>query len=147
MKIESFDHIHIYSKEPEEATKFYIQHFSAEKLYKKEKSGISRIFLSLGGQIIVIGSFPTNRSKSSSDNQDEKTYQHQFGLDHFGIRVKKLNAAVQELREQGIQILAEPVSGLSGIKYAFVAAPDGVIIELTQYGLLPKMFLKHKKVI
>jgi len=46
-----------------------------------------------------------------------------------------------------VQILAEPVSGSSGISYAFIAAPDGVIIELTQYGLLPKMFLKHKNVI
>jgi len=147
MKIESFDHIHIYSREPEEASKFYIKYFSGEKVYQKAGAGGERIFLSLGGQIIVIGPFPTGRSESSSGSQNEKIYQHQFGLDHFGIRVKNLDAAVQELREQGVQILAEPVNGSSGISYAFIAAPDGVIIELTQYGLLPKMFLKHKRVI
>ena len=147
MKIESFDHIHIYSKEPEEAAKFYMETFGGGKLYQKAGAGESRIFLSLGGQIIVIGPFPTGRSESSSDDLDEKIYQHRFGLDHFGIRVKDLDAAVQELREQGVQILTEPARGSSGISYAFIAAPDGVIIELTQYGLLPKMFLKHKKVI
>lgn len=33
MKIEAFDHIHIYSKEPGEAAKFYMQFFGSEKLY------------------------------------------------------------------------------------------------------------------
>jgi catechol 2,3-dioxygenase-like lactoylglutathione lyase family enzyme len=146
MKIESFDHIHIYSKEPEEAAKFYMQCFGSEKLYQKMGTGGLRIFLLLGGQIIVIGPFPSDRGVSSGD-LDENPYQHQIGLDHFGIRVKDLGAAIQELREQGVQILAEPVSGSSGISYAFIAGPDGVIIELTQYGLLPKLFLKHKNVI
>jgi len=61
MKIESFDHIHIYSKEPEEAAKFYIQFFDSEKLYQKEGAGGLRIFLLLGGQIIVIGPYPSDR--------------------------------------------------------------------------------------
>jgi len=147
MKIESFDHIHIYSKEPEEAAKFYIQFFGSEKLYQKGGAGELRIFLLLGGQIIVIGPYPSDRGVSSSVDLDENLHQHQIGLDHFGIRVKDLDAAVKELREQRVQILAEPVSGPSGISYAFIAAPDGVIIELTQYGLLPKLFLKHKNVI
>ncbi len=147
MKIESFDHIHIYSKEPVEAVNFYKQFFGSEEVYRKEGAGGLRIFLSLGGQIIVIGPLPTDRAVSSSVDLDENHHEHQIGLDHFGIRVKDLDAAVKELREQGVQILAEPVSGSTGISYAFIAAPDGVIIELTQYGLLPKMFLKHKNVI
>lgn len=147
MKIESFDHVHIYSEEPEEAAKFYMRCFGSEKLYQKEAAGGVRIFLSLGGQIIVIGPLPSDRAVSSSVDLDENPHQHLVGLDHFGIRVKDLGAAIQELREQGVQILAEPVSGSSGISYAFIAAPDGVIIELTQYGLLPKMFLKYKQVV
>jgi lactoylglutathione lyase len=147
MKIESFDHVHIYSKDPEEAAKFYMQFFGSEKLYQKVGIGGLRIFLSLGDQIIVIGPIPSDRAVSSSVDMDENPHQHQIGLDHFGIRVKDLGAAVQELREQQVQILAEPVRGSSGISYAFIAAPDGVIIELTQYGRLPIMFLKHKKIL
>ncbi len=147
MKIESFDHVHIYSKDPEEAAKFYMQFFGSEKLYQKVGIGGLRIFLSLGDQIIVIGPIPSDRAVSSSVDLDENPHQHQIGLDHFGIRVKDLGAAVQELREQQVQILAEPVRGSSGISYAFIAAPDGVIIELTQYGRLPIMFLNYKKIL
>ena len=147
MKIESFDHIHIYSKEPEKVAKFYMQFFDGEELYRKEKDGRLRVFLSLGGQVLVIGLLPSDRDISGSVNLDENSHQHKLGLDHFGIRVKDLTSAVEELKEQGVQILAEPVKGSSGISYAFIAAPDGVIIELTQYGVLPKIFLKHKKIL
>ncbi|MBG7609354.1 MAG: VOC family protein [Anaerolineae bacterium] len=147
MKIESFDHIHIYSKDPEEAAKFYMRFFGSEKLYQKKGAGGVRIFLSLGGQIIAIGPISSDRKISNSVDLDENHRGHQIGLDHFGIRVKDLDAAVKELRERGVQILAEPVSGSTGISYAFIAAPDGVIIEITQYGILSKMFLKYKNVI
>jgi len=147
MKIESFDHVHIYSRNPEEAAKFYKQFFESEELYQKMGTGGLKIFLKLGGQIIVIGPLPSARASSTSLDSNDNPHLHQIGLDHFGIRVKDLDAAVQELREHRVQILAEPVRGSSGISYAFIAAPDGVIIELTQYGLLPKLFLKHKNVI
>ena len=147
MKIESFDHVHIYSKEPEEAAKFYIQFFDSEKLYQQKGAGGLRIFLQLGGQIVVIGPYPSARAGSSSLDSVDNSHLHTIGLDHFGIRVKDLGAAIQELREHRVEILAEPVRGSSGISYAFIAAPDGVIIELTQYGLLPRLFLKHKNVI
>jgi lactoylglutathione lyase len=147
MKIESFDHIHIYSKEPEKSANFYMLFFGGEELYRKEGVGGLRIFLSLGGQVIVIGPLPSDRTVSNSADLNENPHQHNIGLDHFGIRVKDLGAAIEELREEGVEILAEPVKGSSGISYAFVAAPDGVIIELTQYGILPKIFLKYKKVI
>jgi len=147
MKIESFDHIHIYSKDPEEAANFYIKFFSGEKLYQKTSDLGLRMFLSLGGQIIVIGPYPSDRVDSSFVDLDKKPHHHHFGLDHFGIRVKNLKAAVRDLKGQGVQILTELVSGPSGIKFAFIAAPDGVIIELTEYGILPKMFLKLKNVI
>ncbi len=84
---------------------------------------------------------------SNSADLDENPHQHKLGLNHFGIRVKDLGAAVEELKEQGVKILAEPVKGSSDISYAFIASPNGVIIELTQYGVLPKIFLKYKKVI
>lgn len=147
MKIESFDHIHIYSNEPEEAAKFYKHYFDGKELYSKEGGKGARIFMSLGGQIIVIGPLPTDRAVSGSNDLNENHQKHQIGLDHFGIRVKDLDSAVEELRDQGVQILTEPVSGSSGINYAFIAAPDGVIIELTQYGVLLKIFLKYKNII
>ena len=144
MKVISFDHIHFYSNKPEETASFYVRHFDGKEMFRNKED---RIFLSLGGQTIVIGPFPSNRTntESSSSVEDENLHQHHLGLDHFGIRVKDLGAAIQKLREQGIQILAEPTRGSSGVSYAFIAGPDKVIIELTQYGLLQKLYITLKK--
>jgi len=49
----------------------------------------------------VIGPLPSDRETSDAANFYENSYQHKIGLDHFGIRVKDLPAAVEELREQG----------------------------------------------
>lgn len=135
MKIEALDHIHIYSKDPESAATFYKQSFGAEEAMRNVgATGGIRIFLSLGGLMLVIGSFPFARSTSDASELDGNSHQHGMGLDHFGLRVEDLEAAVEELREQGVQILTEPVHDPSGISYAFITAPDGVIVELTQYG-------------
>lgn len=144
MKIEAFDHIHIYSKNPQESADFYVNNFQAEEVYKKEGYGGTRVYLALGGQIIVLGPLPADRVVTESGQDSHK---HHHGLDHFGIRVKNLDVAIKELKDQGVEIIAEPVKGSSGVSYAFIKAPDGVIIELTQYGFLPKVYLKHKKVL
>ena len=145
MKIESFDHIHIYSKDPEEASKFYKQHFKGKEIYRKVSDDRLQIFLLLGSQTIVFGPLPDNRMRSKLGNPEHSQHMHQKGLDHFGLRVKDLDKALRELKEAGVKILAEPVSSSSGINYAFAAGPDGVVIELTQYGLLAKIYLKFKQ--
>lgn len=133
MKIEALDHIHIYSKDPEPAATFYKQSFGAEEAMRNVgATGGIRIFLSLGGLMLVIGSFPFARSSSTAPENGE-SHQHGMGLDHFGLRVADLQSAVEELTDHGVQILTEPVHDPSGISYAFIAAPDGVIVELTQY--------------
>jgi len=35
MRLESFDHIHVYSKKPKEAAKFYVDFLGGEELYSK----------------------------------------------------------------------------------------------------------------
>ncbi len=144
MKIESFDHIHLYSNNSEVSAKFYIEHFESTEVFRKKGAGGEKVYLSLGGLILVIGPLPDDRAISISK---EINIRHQIGLDHFGLRVKNLTKAVQELKEAGVKILSEPIKGSSGISYAFIAAPDGVIIELTEYGLIPKLYLKAKKII
>lgn len=137
MKIEALDHIHIYSKDPESAATFYKQSFGAEEAMRNVgATGGLRIFMSLGGLMLVIGSFPFARSTSAAPENGD-SHQHGMGLDHFGLRVEDLEAAVEEFREMGVQILTEPVHDPSGISYVFIAAPDGVIVELTQYGDTP----------
>ncbi len=134
MQVHSLDHLHIYAAEPEESARFYERHFQAKPLHRNTNvNGDARIFLSLGGQILVLGSFPNGLAPARPPEPGDGAYSHGFGVAHFGLRVEDVGAAVAELSASGVRILSQPVREPSGLTYAYVAAPDGVIVELTQY--------------
>jgi catechol 2,3-dioxygenase-like lactoylglutathione lyase family enzyme len=134
VKVHSLDHIHIYSAEPEESTRFYTHHLNATRVHSNTNiNGDLRIFLALGGQILVVGSFPSGMAPADPPNASDGAYDHGFGVAHFGLRVEDIFAAIAELSASGVRVLAEPQSETSGLTYAYIAAPDGVVIELTQY--------------
>jgi len=134
LKVESLDHIHIYAGQPEESARFYQDHFEAKPIHRNTNAnGDLRIFLALGGQILVIGGFPTGLTPAAPPEAGDGAYSHGFGVAHFGLRVANVHAAVEELSASGIRVLGQPVCEPSGLTYAYIAAPDGVVVELTQY--------------
>ena len=134
VRVESLDHIHIYAANPEESAKFYQHHFEAKQVHRNvNTNGDVRLFLALGGQIIVVGSVPTGMAPAPPPEAGDGAYVHGFGIAHFGLRVADLEASIKELAASGIRALSEIVQEPTGLSYAYVAAPDGVILELTQY--------------
>ncbi len=134
MHVESLDHIHIYAANPEESAEFYQHHFEAKQVHRNVNiNGDVRLFLALGGQIIVLGSFPTGMASVPPPEAGDGAYVHGFGIAHFGLRVADLEASIDELSASGVRVLSEVVQEPTGLSYAYVAAPDGVILELTQY--------------
>jgi catechol 2,3-dioxygenase-like lactoylglutathione lyase family enzyme len=135
MKVESLDHIHIYSADPQESAAFYRRHFGATEVLRNQNiHGQTRIFLSLGGDLVVLGPFPPDIAASEPPAPGDGAYSHGFGVAHLGLRVRNVEAAVRELKDAGVTILNEPLEEPTGLIYAYIAAPDGVIVELTQYG-------------
>ena len=134
MKVESLDHIHIYAAEPEESAQFYQQHFGAKSVLRNTNvHGDPRIFLALGGQVLVVGGFPKGLTPATPPSAGDGAYSHGFGVAHFGLRVADVASALAELADADVRALSEPVHEESGLTYAYIAAPDGVVIELTQY--------------
>ena len=134
MKVEKLDHIHIYSQEPELSVAFYIDHFDAQELFRNENVHCqTRIFLSLGEQLLVIGLFPPGIEPSVPPALGDGAYSHGFGVAHFGLKVQDIEAAATELRNAGVSLLGDPVHESTGLSYLYLAAPDGVLVELTQY--------------
>jgi len=134
LKVKSLDHIHIYAAEPEESAQFYQHHFEAKPVLRNTNAnGDSRIFLALGGQILVVGSFPIGLTPAPPPEAEDGAYSHGFGVAHFGLRITNVRAAIAELSASGVRVLTQPVRERSGLIYAYVAAPDGVVVELTQY--------------
>ena len=137
MKIESLDHIHVYCADADASAAFYCAHFDANEVHRNQNvHEQTRIFLRLGGQLLVLGPFPPGALASTPPDAIDGAYAHGFGVAHFGLRVSDVELAVQELERAGVEVLTAPVLENSGLAYAYVAAPDGVVIELTQYGVL-----------
>ena len=130
MRVESLDHIHIYAANPEESAGFYQLHFEAKQAHRNVNTkGDVRIFLALGGQIIVLGSFPMGMPSVTPPEAGDGAYVHGFGTPS----VADLKASIDELSASGVRVISEVVQEPTGLSYAYVAAPDGVILELTQY--------------
>jgi len=57
-----------------------------------------------------------------------------MGLDHFGLTVADIDAAVAELKSKGVPFTMEPKTIRPGVRIAFLTAPQDVSIELIQRG-------------
>lgn len=134
MQVKKLDHIHVYAADPDASAKFYTDHFEAKPIVRnRNANGDTRIFLALGGQVLVLGDFPKGLRPASPPDAGDGAYSNGFGIAHFGLRVEDVEFAVQELASAKVRVLSEPIREQSGLTYAYVAAPDGVVIELTQY--------------
>jgi len=121
----AFDHIHLFSRDPETTAAFYERMFGAE-VTRSLQQGKPRVDLKLGGANIFI----------LDVSQDPKAlagpaHPHQ-GLDHFGLEVKSIDAVCAALKAKGAVFTREPESIRPGIRIAFLTGPEGVSIELLE---------------
>jgi len=124
-----------YGENPHQSAAFYRDHFGATEVSRDENvHGQTRIFLFLGKQLLVLSPFPPDIAPADPPSAGDGAYAHGFGVAHFGLRVDDVESAVEELAAGGVTILGGPTHEASGLNYAYIAAPDGVVIELTQYG-------------
>jgi lactoylglutathione lyase len=123
-----YDHIHLISPDPKGAATFYERAFDAKRVADgKYPDGGLRIELAIEGTRLLIRT-PNTAEQSAKDNPEGR-----LGLEHFGLSVDNIEAAVADLKAKDVKIIQEvQVSMPSGAKIAFVMAPDNVMIELLQ---------------
>lgn len=133
MRVAAFDHVHIYAADPASSLAFYQRHFGAEHLGRlpNAQGGVND-FLLLGGQLLVIGAFPPGLAPAPAPPAGDGALAAGFGVAHVGINVDDVDAAVRELETAGVPVLS-PIRQGGMIRYAYIQAPDGVVIELTAY--------------
>src|SRR6516225_4452472 len=89
----TFDHIHLFTRDPEATATFYERMFGAEVL-RSTQEGKPRIDLKLGGVKIFILDVSSNPKAGAGP-----AHPHQ-GLDHFGLQVKNIDAVCAELKSK-----------------------------------------------
>ena len=133
MKIHRLDHLHIYAVDPEGSARFYVEVFGAETIGTAQSShGGAMHFLRLGGVTLVLAAYPPGVGPGTPPPYRDGMYQHGFGVAHFGLHVDGLEEAVESARRRGGKILSEPRENRE-LRFAYVGAPDGVIVELLEH--------------
>lgn len=131
------DHIHLRSKDPENAIEFYIKNFHARIKRELTVMGVKHIDLNLGGMTLRVSPETTNEAtkrqmetsvKHGAHNQPKYSY----GLHHFGLVVDNLEELVSNLKSDGVKFTTDLTLASPGISIAFIEAPDNVLIELIQ---------------
>src|ERR1700693_1797063 len=131
-----FDHVHIISKDPRAAADWYVEMFGATIAADTVARGAPQIFVDLGGMTILIrgrrpgeAPLPTRPIQPYADFSSHNAW----GTDHFGFMYQgDLAAFCAELSAKGVRSLDAPTPAVNGSLLCYVAAPDGVSIELME---------------
>ena len=134
----SFDHIHIISEDPRASAVWYVGKLDAEINGEIELRGAPQINVGLGGATLLIRGRRSGEDPSMPapmrDFEDYSSHD-EYGTDHFGFTYRgDLRAYCEVLRDRGVEFVVEPwefIPGSGGV-ICYIAAPDGVSIELIQ---------------
>ncbi|MDD4859913.1 MAG: VOC family protein [Dehalococcoidales bacterium] len=117
----TFDHVHLYSPDPQQTAEFY-----------EKKLGAKRI----GVTEIVPGRFITKLDLHGVTLLISKSKENMpAGLVHFGIKTDKLEKSIAELKTGGVKFTQEATQINPSLKISFLQAPDNVAIELQEGGV------------
>ena len=133
----AFDHIHLISRDPRAAAQWYQDMFGGEVTAEQESlRGAPQIDVRIGGMTIVIrGQRPGEQPVATKPMQHFEGFSShdEWGTDHFGFTYRgDLMAFCDELKKKGVRMAVEPWEFKPGMVLCYVAAPDGVSIELIQ---------------
>jgi len=120
------DHLHLISPDIERTKNWYCDVFGGKVTFEGQFKGNKVYYVDLNGfNIILIERLPDEEPLPA-------TIQSREGLDHFGLAVQDMDAAVRELKGKGLKFVVEPTQVRPGLRIAYVEAPDKVRIELSE---------------
>lgn len=132
----TFDHIHLISEDPKTAAKWYEEVLGATIAADYELRGAPQINVTLGGMTIIIRGRRSGEepgSKPGMQHYADYSSHNQWGTDHFGFSYQgDLLAFCEEITAKGATFAVEPWEFTPGNMLCYVAAPDGVSIEIIQ---------------
>jgi len=125
----TWEHIHLRSPDPEATARWYQGVLGAEIVRTKQPGGPERLDLLLGGnqKVFIAPASPTAAPGPAPDAP-------YMGLEHIGLTVTDIDAAVIELKDKGVRFTMDPTTVRPGVRIAFLRGPENVSIELIQRG-------------
>ena len=131
-----FDHVHIISENPHASAAWYVEMLGATIAADTVARGAPQIFVELGGMTILIrGRRPGEEPAPARPIRPYADFSSHngWGTDHFGFLYAGDLAALHDaLRAKGVSFPVELKKGVGGNSLCYVAAPDGVSIEIME---------------
>jgi catechol 2,3-dioxygenase-like lactoylglutathione lyase family enzyme len=123
-----FNHIHLKALDPEKTANWYVKAFDFTIISDSVRVYGDRFIRCQTTDGIVV-----NISGARTDEQmgDGDATAH-WGLEHFGIEVDDIEIEIKRLESLGTKLLEGPIDTQSGLRLAFIQAPDNVRVELLQ---------------
>jgi catechol 2,3-dioxygenase-like lactoylglutathione lyase family enzyme len=118
------DHLHLRSLDAPKAAAFYVEAMGAKEVTRMDVRGNLRIILDLGGLRVFVEQVPEGTPRPPAPPH--------LGIEHIGLAVDDLDAAVADLRARGVPIVVEPREARPGVRICFIDGPDRVRIELLE---------------
>jgi len=120
----SFDHVHLIAKDPDAAAQWYVDKLDGKVWKRSDVRGAPQIYVQIGNSIVIVRGQRTGETVGGKPGLE-------WGVDHFGLRVHgDFDAFCEGLRKKGVTFDVEPRDFNPSTRIAFIAAPDGVSIEL-----------------
>jgi catechol 2,3-dioxygenase-like lactoylglutathione lyase family enzyme len=118
IETEGLTHVHLFVADLDRSLRFYQDVFGLEEVFRE------------GGKMVFLR--PPNSRDTITLNEDADKAGVSGGIDHFGFRLadkSQLDRAIEEIEHAGGRLL-ERGEHAPGAPYAYVADPDGYVIEL-----------------
>ncbi|MGU3668572.1 VOC family protein [Methylobacterium sp. A49B] len=118
------DHVHLRSRDAMKAAAFYVDTFGAREVKRVGEDPVQRVVLDLGGLTVFIEQAP--------DQVAPTTPTPCLGIEHIGLRVADIEAAMADLTARGVPVRTGITERGPGLRIAFVEGPDGALIEILE---------------
>jgi catechol 2,3-dioxygenase-like lactoylglutathione lyase family enzyme len=133
----TWDHVHLISADPRAAADWYRTMLGGEvTAVQDDLRGAPQIDVRVGGRIVVIrGVRPGEQPAEARPLAHFADYSSHdaHGIDHFAFTYRgDLRAFCDVLKQKGVRMAIEPWEFKPGVVLCYLAAPDGVSIELIQ---------------
>ena len=140
---DSFQHVHFLSEDPVSAGQWYMKHFGATSAdpnpsrEARTHNGL-QIYPYMGAKLdgVQFWWYPKAFGQGSYPEawKGRTAFASSRGrvIDHIAFSVAGLDGALARLEADGVKVLQRPRPAPGGLRSAFVAAPDGVELELVE---------------
>ena len=122
----TFDHIHCVHSDVDEAVRFYAEVLGATETNRIDRGGAPQVYLDVHGASVIVRGKRDGEELAAGPGGWQR-----YSIDHYAFCVDgKLADTLEEVRARGGKVVAEGEA--EELYFAYLAAPDGVVVELME---------------